>query len=152
MRSILALVLTGVGLGSCATGAWIGVQRALTPVPAADCLPRALESAPGVSAVGGPDSTGFQYPVRISDSALAQRHLDVFVGITTIRDSAATVYVRDQWFGTIDAYAPAERHERADAAIGLLQYITARCAPTSQSPIVCAEDGAGTHGGRPCQR
>ena len=152
MRYRLALLLTAIATSGCATGAWITVQRQLTPVPAADCLPRALESAPKIAAVGGPDSTGIEYSVSISDSAVMQRHVDVFVGITAIHDSAETIHVRDQWFGSIDAYPPAERKERAAVAAALLNYITARCAPNTHSVIVCAEGGSGTHGGRPCER
>ena len=152
MRCRLALLLTTLGTSGCATGAWITVQRQLTPVPAVDCLPRALESAPRVTAVGSPDSTGIEYSVRISDSAVMQHHVDVFVGITAIHDSAETIHVRDQWFGSIDAYPPAERRERAAAAAALVDFITVRCAPDTHSAIECAEGGSGTHGGRPCQR
>ena len=151
MRCRFALLLTTVATSGCAAGAWITVQRQLTPVPVADCLPKALESAPRVAAVGGPDSTGLEYPVRISDSSVMQRHVDVFVGITAIHDSAETIHVRGQWFGSIDAYPPAERRERAAAAASLLDYITARCAPNSHSVIGCVEGGSGTHGGRRCQ-
>ncbi len=151
MQCRLALLLT-VATSGCATGAWITVQRQLAPVPAADCLPKALESAPRVAAVGGPDSLGFEYSVRISDSAVMRRHVDVFVGITAIHDSAETIHVSDQWFGSIDAYPPAERRERAAAAAALLDYITAQCAPNTHAVIVCAEGGSGTYGGRPCQR
>ena len=152
MQCRLALLLTTVATSGCAAGAWITVQRLLTPVPAADCLPRALKSAPRVAAVGSPDSTGLEYSVRIRDSSVMPRHVDVFVGITAIHDSAETIHVRDQWFGSIDAYPPAERRERAAVAAALLDYIMARCAPNTHSVMVCAEDGSGTHGGRPCQR
>jgi hypothetical protein len=152
MRCRLGLLLTTVAAGGCAVAASITVERQLTPVPAADCLPGALKSAPGVVAVGSPDSTGLEYPVRIRDSSVIERHVDVFVGVTAIHDSAETIHVRDQWFGSIDAYPPAERRERAAAATALLEYITARCAPDTHSVIVCAEGGSGTHGGRPCQR
>src|ERR1700756_2903657 len=101
MRYRVALLLTAIATSGCATGAWITVQRQLTPVPGADCLPRALKSAPRVTAVGSPDSTGIEYSVRISDSAVMQHHVDVFVGITAIHDSAETIQVRDQWFGSI---------------------------------------------------
>jgi hypothetical protein len=131
MQCRLALLLTTVATSGCAAGAWITVQRLLTPVPAADCLPRALKSAPRVAAVGSPDSTGLEYSVRIRDSSVMQRHVDVFVGITAIHDSAETIQVRDQWFGSIDAYPPAERRERAAVAAALLDYITARCAPNT---------------------
>jgi len=91
--------------------------------------------------------------VRLQFNDLANmRHVDVFVGITAIHDSAETIHVRDQWFGSIDAYPPAERRERAAAAAALLDYITAQCAPNTHAVIVCAEGGSGTHGGRPCQR
>jgi hypothetical protein len=152
MRCRLTLLLTTVAIGGCAVAASISVQRQLTPVPAADCLPRALKSAPRVAAVGAPDSTGLEYSVRISDTSVMQRHVDLFVGITAIHDSAETIHVRDQWFGSIDANPPAERRERAAAAAALLNYITAQCAPNTHSAIVCTEEGSGTHGGRPCQR
>src|ERR1051325_4420739 len=81
MRCRLTLLLTTVAIGGCAVAASISVQRQLTPVPAADCLPRALKSAPRVAAVGAPDSTGLEYSVRISDTSVMQRHVDLFVGI-----------------------------------------------------------------------
>src|ERR1051326_8598272 len=113
MRCRLGLLLTTVAAGGCALAASITVERQLTPVPAAGCLPGALQSPTRVVAVGSPDSTGLEYPVRIRDSSVIERHVDVFVGVTAIHDSAETIHVRDQWFGSIDAYPPAERRERA---------------------------------------
>jgi hypothetical protein len=76
-----------------------------------------------------------------------RRHVDVFVGITAIHDSAETIHVRDQWFGSIDTHPPAERRERAAAAAALVDFITVRCAPDTHSAIECAEGALGRMAG-----